>query len=98
MKDCGIPSDDALLTKIAKACGPSLYNRDASRVAAGQKGELETIKKTFLIGKLGCSESDNLDGAIKHAIEKIGKSNRNKLRPVFYYLLVKKLGKESIYS
>jgi len=40
----------------------------------------------------------NKDATISHAIEKIGSSNRQKLRPVFYYLIVKYLKKESIYS
>jgi len=41
--------------------------------------------------------SDDLDGGIAEAIETLGASNRNKYRAMFYYLLVKKFGKESAY-
>lgn len=95
MKKQRISVDEKLLTKIAKSLGPSLYNRDARTVAAGQKSELETIKKNFLIKKLGCKDGPELDKALDKAINKIGRSNRSKLRPVFYYLLVKDLKKES---
>lgn len=95
MKKQKIACDEKLLTNIAKSLGPSLYNRDASTVAAGQKSELETIKKNFLIKKLGCKDSPALDKSIQKAIDKIGRSNRSKLRPVFYYLLVKDQKKES---
>lgn len=95
MKEQKIPVDRPLLEKIAKSLGPSLYNRDAALVAAAQKSELETIKKNFLIKKLGCKDGPELDKALAKAVTKIGKSRRNKLRPVFYYLLVKDLKKES---
>lgn len=95
MKEQKIPVDRPLLEKIAKSLGPSLYNRDAALVAAAQKSELETIKKNFLIKKLGCKDGPELDKALAKAVKKIGKSRRNKLRPVFYYLLVKELKKES---
>lgn len=98
MKKQKISCDEKLLTKIAKSLGPSIYNRDARTVAASQKSELETIKKSFLIKKLGCADSPALDKALAKAVKKIGPSNRTKLRPVFYYLLVKDLGKESKYS
>lgn len=98
MKKQKIAVDDKLITAIAKSCGPSLYNRDARTVAAGQKSELATIRKKFLIGKLKCKDTPALDKAIDAAITKIGKSNRAKLRPVFYYLLVKSLKKESVFK
>ena len=97
MQDQKIAVDRPLLEAIAKSLGPSLYNRDASLVAAAQASELATIKKSYLIGKLGCADGPALDMAISNAVTKIGKSRRNKMRPVFYYLLVKELGKESVY-
>jgi len=97
MKEQKIAVDQDLLEAIAKSLGPSLYNRDASLVAAAQKSELATIKKNYLIGKLGCKDDASLDKALDKAVKKIGKSRRNKLRPVFYYLLVKELGKEKVY-
>ena len=98
MKEQKIKVDRPLLEAIGKSLGPSLYNRDAALVAAGQKSELETIKKNYLIKKLGCKDGPALDKSLQKAITKIGKSRRNKLRPVFYYLLVKDLKKESVYK
>lgn len=98
MKEQKIKVDRPLLEKIGKSLGPSLYNKDAALVAARQKSELETIKKNFLIKKLGCKDGPELDKALAKAVKKIGTSRRNKLRPVFYYILVKELGKESKYK
>ncbi len=90
--------DVDLIRKIAKSMGPSIYNQDASTVSSSDKKELETVKKNFLMKKLGLSESDNLDEAIDSVMEKYGKSNRNKYRVVVYYLLAKHYNKESIYK
>ena len=93
MKELGISVDNDLLNVCAKACGPSLYNADAETVSSSDKDELERVKKNYLIGKLGLKASDDLDGLVEHAIEKLGKSNRNKYRAIFYYLLSQKSGK-----
>ncbi|PID43670.1 MAG: hypothetical protein CSA52_02900 [Gammaproteobacteria bacterium] len=97
MEKYDIECDEALLTAIARSLGPSIYNRDSSLVAAGNKAEIEGVKKNFVAKKLGV-EGEEADSAIAAAIEKIGQSNRQKLRPVFYYLIVKHLGKESVYA
>ena len=97
MKEQRIAINNELLTAIARSLGPSLYKRDARTVATGQKKELATIRKNFLIKKLGCDDDAKLDRAIEKAIDKIGRSNRNKLRPVFYYLLVRELKKQSVF-
>ncbi len=90
--------DVDLLKKIAKGLGPSIYNKDSLLVAVSQKDEMDGIRKNFLAKKLGCDDAAAQDKAIAEATENIGKSNRNKLRPVFYYYLVKSLGKESVYA
>ena len=90
--------DEALLEKVAKGCGPSIYNRDASTVAGSDEKELETVKKNFLIGKLGLTEKDDLDGAIAGVIETFGSSNRNKYRAMFYYMLTEKFNKQDVYK
>ncbi|MGH1330063.1 MAG: DUF2853 family protein [Paracoccaceae bacterium] len=95
---CGVTPDMALLTKVTIGCGPSIYNADASTVAASQESELETVKDNFLIKKLGLKDGPELMAAINSVIETYGKSERNKYRAVFYYLLVKHFGKEKIYS
>lgn len=97
-KKMNISFDEELLVKVAKGCGPAIYNRDAATVSGTDEKELETVKNNFLIKKLGLSASDNLDGAIKEVIETLGTSNRNKYRAMFYYLLTKKFSKEAIYN
>lgn len=98
MADQNIDCDDALLTSIAKSLGPSIYNRDSGTVATGDKDEVATVRTKFVLGKLGCEDSPAADAAIERATEAIGRSNPNKLRPVFYYLLVKDLGKEAVFA
>ena len=95
---CGMTPDMNLLTKVTKGCGPSIYRSDASVVAASDKEELERIKKNFLVKKLGVSPNADLDRGIATSIDLYGRSNRNKYRAVFYYLLVKHFGREKVYA
>jgi hypothetical protein len=95
---CKMTPDMALLTKVTIGCGPSIYDNDAQTVAASDKDELERIKSNFLIKKLGLKDGANLMEGINAAVETYGKSERNKFRAVFYYLLVKHFGKESAYK
>jgi len=95
---CGMAPDMDLLKKVTIGCGPSIYNADASTVAGSQKSELETVKNSFLIKKLGLKDGPELMDAINEAIETYGKSNRNKYRAVMYYMLTKKFGKEKVYG
>ncbi|MDB4088299.1 DUF2853 family protein [Flavobacteriales bacterium] len=96
-KKLGVSFDDGLLTKVAKGCGPSIYNRDAATVAGSDPKELETVKKNFLIGKLGMKDGADLDKGISKVIDTFGSSNKNKYRAMFYYMLTKEFGKESAY-
>lgn len=95
---CKVTPDMALLTKVTIGCGPSIYDKDASTVAGSQESEIETVKKNFLIKKLGLADGPSLMEGINAAIDTYGKSERNKYRAVFYYLLVKHFGKESVYK
>ncbi len=95
---CGMMPDMGLLKKVTIGCGPSIYNADASTVAASQSDELETVKANFLIKKLGLNDSPALMDAINSVIETYGRSERNKYRAVIYYMLVKHFGKESVYA
>ena len=95
---CGMSPDMELLKKVTIGCGPSIYNADAATVSGSDKRELETVKKNFLMKKLGLGDSPKLDEAIDAVITTYGKSNRNKYRAVVYYMLTKHFGKESVYS
>lgn len=97
MQEQKIRVDRPLLEAVAKSLGPSLYKKDAALVATAQKGEMATIRKNFLIKKLGCEDGPKLDKAMDRATDRIGRSRRNKLRPVYYYLLVKELKKSDVF-
>ncbi len=94
----GLGLDAELLAAVTKGLGPSIYKVDAEKVSSSDKKELATVKKNFLIKKLGLEDGDALDAAIEAAIEKIGKSNRNKYRAIFYTILVENLGMQSVYA
>jgi len=99
LKDkAGVTADADLLKAVTKACGPSIYNADSSKVSTSDKAELDRVKNNFLIKKLGMTDGPALDAAIKEVGDQLGSSNRNKYRAMFYYLLVKKFGKESVFA
>ena len=95
---CGTEPDMALLRKVTIGCGPSIYDKDAATVAGSQPSELETVRKNFLVKKLGLADGPELDKAIDAVMEKYGRSERNKYRAVVYYLLTKHFGKEAVYG
>ncbi len=87
-----------LLTKVAIGLGPAIYNLDASKVSGTDDKELETVKKNFLMKKLGMADSPKLMEAINAVIDTYGRSERNKHRAVIYYQLAIHFGKESVYN
>ncbi len=95
---CGMTPDMALLTKVTIGCGPAIYNADASTVSGTQASELETVKKSFLMKKLGLADGPALDSALASVMDTYGKSNRNKHRAVVYYMLTKHFKKEAVYK
>jgi hypothetical protein len=95
---CKIEPDMALLTKVTIGCGPAIYNADSSTVAGTDDSELETVKKNFLMKKLGLPDSPALMEAINAVINTYGRSERSKYRAVVYYMLAKHFGKESVYA
>jgi len=95
---CKVQPDLALLTKVTIGCGPAIYNADSATVAGSDASELETVKRNFLVKKLGLADSPTLMAAINAVIETYGRSERNKYRAVVYYMLVKHFGKEAVYK
>ena len=67
-------------------------------MASSDSAELERVKTSFLMKKLGLPDGPSLMEGIQKAVDTYGKSERNKYRAVFYYLLVKNFGKESVYA
>lgn len=95
---CKMVPDMALLNKVTIGCGPSIYNADAETIAGSQASELETVRRNFLIRKLGLKDGPQLMPAIQAAIETYGRSEPNKYRAVVYYMLVKHFGREKVYA
>ncbi len=95
---CGESVDMKLLTAVTIGCGPVIYKADASKVSGSDIKELNTLKKNFLIKKLGLVDSPKLDEGIAKVMGQYGKSNRNKQRVVVYYLLTKHFKKTSYYK
>jgi hypothetical protein len=95
---CGDAVDMGLLTKVTIGCGPAIYRADAALVAGSDPKELETVKRNFLIGKLGLPDGPELDAAVDQVMELYGRDNRNKYRAVVYYLLTKRFGKQGVYA
>jgi hypothetical protein len=94
----GQTPDADLMRKVAKGLGPSIYKNDASKVAASDPSEVETVKKNFLIKKLGLADSADLDARLKSVLDMYSAKSRTKYRAVVYYLLTREFGKESIYD
>ena len=94
---CNHNPDMELLTKVTIGCGPAIYNVDASTVAGSDASEIETIRKNFLIKKLGLNDSPRLKEGIEKVLDIYGRSNRTKYRVVVYYLLTKYFGRENVY-
>ncbi len=98
MKKLGVKYDADLLRAVAKGCGPSIYNKDASKVSSGDKEELARVKNNFIMKKLGIKDEKKADAAIAKVVDVFGSSNRNKYRAMFYYMLVEEFGKEKMYK
>ena len=95
---CKMKPDLGLLTKVTIGCGPAIYNADSATVAGSDASELETVKKNFLVKKLGLPDGPELMEAINAVIDTYGRSERRKHRAVVYYMLVKHFGKEAVYK
>ncbi len=98
-KKLSLGMSDEYIANIAKSLGPAIYRADTEIVACGDKSELDRIRNNYLKKKLGLEQTNNsLDEMIQRVCQKLGSSNRKKYRALFYGLLAKEVGKESIYA
>jgi len=98
-KELGLDLSEDLISKATEDLVPSIYKQDAETVSCSDSAELDTVKKNFLENKLGVDADDaTMDAAIKRVCEAMGTSNRHKYRALFYALLAKEFGKESVYA
>ena len=90
--------DEAFLAIIVKNLGPSIYRKNAEMVSCADPKELDTVRRNFLVKKLGMSEEKEiLDGFIQDVCQEL-KGVSHKYRATFYYRLAKNLKKESALS
>jgi hypothetical protein len=90
--------DEAFVAIIVKNLGPSIYRKDAELVSCSDPKELDTVRRNFLMKKLGIDASKGvLDAAIQDVCTEL-KGVRTKYRATFYYSLAKKFKKESVLS
>lgn len=82
--------DDAAVAAIVKYCGIALRNKDSSLVSTSDPAELERVKVGFAAKKLGLS-ADEADAGIAKVASRM-KTERNKSRVTFYYLLAEETG------
>ncbi|BAF72013.1 DUF2853 family protein [Sulfurovum sp. NBC37-1] len=90
--------DKDFLAIIVKNLGPSIYRKDAELVSCSDPKELDTVRKNFLVKKLGLKLSkEELDAVIQEVCQEL-KGTRTKYRATFYYRLAQKFNKESALS
>lgn len=95
LKSLDAGADMDLLRKVTKGLGPSIYNADSNKVACSDKTEVERVVNNFAVKKLGASEAEGTKAVQEVCAEY---TERTKHRAVFYYMVVKKLGKEDVYA
>jgi hypothetical protein len=87
-------ADDKIINAIIKHLGIALRSKDASYVACSDADELKRVRESWCKKKLGLSGDADIDASIKKVCETM-KSDRDKSRVAFYYLVAehyKKLG------
>jgi len=77
--------DEDAVDAIVKYCGIALRSGDASRVAASDPKELQTIKDGFAAKKLALTPAQADEGIAK--VCEMMKGDNAKSRVAFYYLL-----------
>ena len=98
LEQLGIGVDADLLRAVAKGLGPALYNKDAKTVSCSDQTELDTVKKNFLMGKLGLPDGEELMNAVNGVCVKMGPLGSSKYRLAFYYILTVMFEKQSVYA
>ncbi len=84
-------ADGDVVAKIVKHLGIALRSRDASLVSCSDSTELDRVRASWCMKKLGHSDEAKCDEVIKSVCETM-KGDRNKQRVTFYYLVAKSFG------
>jgi hypothetical protein len=84
-------ADAAVVDKIVKHLGIALRNRDSSLVAASDQKELDRVRDSWGVKKLGV-DAAKAEAAVAKAAKAMA-ADHSKGRVTFYYLVAKELGK-----
>ena len=84
-------ADAAVVDKIVKHLGIALRNRDSSLVSATDPKELERVRDSWGVKKLGADAAKAEAAVAKVAQTMHGEHQKG--RVTFYYLVAKELGK-----
>jgi hypothetical protein len=85
-------ADAGVVEKIVKHLGIALRSRDASLVSCTDSAELDRVRASWCMKKLGESDEGKSDKVIANVCETM-KDDHNKHRVTFYYLVAKACGK-----
>ncbi|MEM8750471.1 MAG: DUF2853 family protein [Pseudomonadota bacterium] len=81
-------ADEAVVGKIVKHLGIALRGKDSSLVSCSDTKELDRVREKWSMKKLGETDASACDEVIGKVCEDM-KSDRNKSRVTFYYLVAK---------
>ncbi|MEQ9247996.1 MAG: DUF2853 family protein [Nitratireductor sp.] len=87
-------ADEDTVNKIVKHLGIALRNRDSSLVSCSDSSELDRVRESWCMKKLGETDGAKCDSIIEKVCETMSGDN-SKGRVTFYYLVAKHLGKLS---
>lgn len=88
--DAGADAD--VVAKIVKHLGIALRSKDASLVSCSDQSELDRVRESWCMKKLGLTDEGACNDCIASVCETM-KGDRNKARVTFYYLVAKHMGK-----
>lgn len=91
LKESGVTSiDNGLLEDLVGRMRLIVNNRDAILVSGTDPAELETVRKNFVVKKLGVEDKSKGEAAIRKVVTKMSGINQ-KNRVAFYYMVQKEL-------
>lgn len=91
LSKCGVSSiDEPLLDKLVGNLRLIVDNKDALLVSGTDASELETVRKNFVVKKLGINDKEQAMTAI-NAVASEMSGIKMKNRAAFYYMVQKKL-------
>ncbi len=91
LNDSGVSNiDNDLLDTLVGRLRLIVDNKDALLVSGSDPSELETVRKNFVVKKLGINDKDKAMSAINEVANEM-KGIKMKNRAAFYYMVQKKL-------